>query len=207
MIGILRTKRSLESFIRLEPLRFAATVRSAVLDMQGAEQVMLLVALLNLDSLAAATASANQPGAEPRSTPNLDDFVFLVSLMHDRHPEGGAAKRRVSWLTTAALVDRLGALATRNRKLVRALQEIWIELARGEEDVHDVLANDDTWHPAQALRLLALHERYRGREFVTFEMMPKWLFNYQTTRRFLRENAIDVFPEVWRPLSTRPLSF
>ena len=44
-------------------------------------------------------------------------------------------------------------------------------------------------------------------EFVTFEMMPKWLFNYQTTRRFLRENAIDVFPEVWRPLSTRPLSF
>ena len=71
MIGILRTKRSLESFIRLEPLRFAATVRSAVLDMQGAEQVMLLVALLNLDSLAAATASANQPGAEPRSTTSV----------------------------------------------------------------------------------------------------------------------------------------
>jgi hypothetical protein len=206
MIGILRTKRSIESFIRLEPLRFAAAVRSAVLDLQGPEQVMLLVALLNLDSLAA-TASANQPGVEPRSTRNLDDFVFLVSLMHDRHPEGSGAKKRASWLITAALVDRLGALATRNRKLVRALQEIWIDLARGDGDVHGVLANDDTWHPAQALRLLALHDRYRGREFVTFEMMPKWLLNYQTTRRFLRENAIDVFPEVWRPLSARPLSF
>lgn len=207
MIGILRTRRSLETFIRLEPLRFATTLRSAVLEMEGVDRVMLLVALLNLDSVAAATASANQPGVAPASTRNLDDFVFLLSVMHSRHPEGSAARKRVFWLTTAALVDRLGELATRNRKLVRSLQEIWIELARGGEDIRTVLASDDTWSAAQTRRLLTLCERYQGREFVTFELMPKWLFNYQTTRRFLRENDIDVFPEAWRPLSPRPLSF
>lgn len=204
MIGIVRTKRSLETFIRLEPLRFAATIRSAVLEMDGVDRVMLLVGLLSLDSVTASMNAANRAGLGPRSTRNLDDFIFLLSLAHSRHPQDGAARKRVFWLTTAALVDRLGGLAARNRKLVRSLQEIWIELARSGEDVRSILARDDTWCPTQTRRLLALHDRYQGREFVTFEMMPKWLFSYQTTRRFLRQNDIDVFPEVWRPLSARP---
>ena len=40
---------------------------------------------------------------------------------------------------------------------------------------------------------------------MTFEMMPKWLFNFQTTRRFLRENDIDLFPEAWRQPHARLL--
>ncbi|MGE3741598.1 MAG: hypothetical protein AB7I59_19070, partial [Geminicoccaceae bacterium] len=73
------------------------------------------------------------------------------------------------------------------------------------EDVRTVLASDDVWHPAQARRLLMLFERYQGRDFVTFEMMPKWLFKFQTTRRYLRQNNIDLFPEVWRPRSAHGL--
>ncbi|MGD9508996.1 MAG: hypothetical protein AB7I59_19065 [Geminicoccaceae bacterium] len=205
MIGIVRTKRSLETFIRLEPLRFATTVRGAVLDMDGVARVMLLVALLSLDSVAAAASPADRTAPGPTSRRNLDEFVFLLSLAHDRHPGGSVARRRVSWLTTAALVDRLGELAARNGKLVRSLQEIWVELARRDDDARTILAHDDTWCPTQARRLLDLHDRYQGREFVTFEMMPKWLFNFQTTRRFLRENDVGLFPEAWRQPHARPL--
>lgn len=207
MIDVLPTKnwprKSLETFVRLEPLRFAAMMRGAVLEMDGVGRVMLLVAMLNLDTVTNAMASANEgvPGAA--SIWNLDDLLFLLSLSQGRHPDGSPARKRFVWLSTAALMNRLGELAVRNRKLIRALQEIWIELVRSGEDVRTVLAKDDTWHPAQARRLLTLLERYHGREFVTFEMMPKWLFNFQTTRRYLRQNDIDIFPEAWRPLSTR----
>lgn len=107
----------------------------------------------------------------------------------------------------AALVNRLGELATRNRKLIRALQEVWIELVCSGGEAGRTLANDDTWLPAQKCTLLTLYRRYQGRDFVTFELMPKWLFGYQTTRRFLRQNDVDLFPEAWRPLASRPSSF
>jgi hypothetical protein len=166
---------------------------------------MLLVALLSLDSVAAATGSADRLAPASTFRRNLDDFVFLLSLAHERHPGSSVAKRRASWLTTAAFIDRLGELAARNCKLVRSLQEIWVELARCGDDPRTILARDDTWSPTQAQRLLDLHDRYRGREFVTFEMMPKWLFSFQTTRRFLRENDINLFPETWRQPYARPL--
>ncbi|MGE3294813.1 MAG: hypothetical protein AB7O95_25885 [Geminicoccaceae bacterium] len=209
MIDVLPTKngprKSLETFVRLEPLRFAARMRDAVLDMDGVGRVMLLVAMLNLDTVADAVASANEEIPRSGSIWNLDDLLFLLSLSQSGQPDGSAARRRLVWLSTAALMNRLGELTLHNRKLLRSLQEIWIELVRSGEDVRTVLASDDVWHPAQARRLLMLFERYQGRDFVTFEMMPKWLFKFQTTRRYLRQNNIDLFPEVWRPRSAHGL--
>jgi hypothetical protein len=209
MIDVLPIKngprKSLETFVRLEPLRFAAKMRDAVLGMDGGGRVMLLVAMLNLDTVTDAVASANEEVPGPGSIWNLDDLLFLLSLSQCGQPDGSAAERRLAWLSTAALMNRLGELALHNRKLLRALQEIWIELVRSGEDVRTVLAKDDTWHPAQARRLLTLFDRYQGREFVTFELMPKWLFKFQTTRRYLRQNNIDVFPEAWRSSSSRGL--
>jgi hypothetical protein len=201
------SKKSLETFVRLEPLRFATMVRDTILEMDDAEHVMVLVAMLNLDSMTETMASANQGAPEAASICNLDNLLFLLALTQGRPPNGSPADRRLAWLKIAALVNRLGDLATRNRKLIRALQEIWIELVRSGGEVGRTLARDDTWLPAQTRTVLTLYERYQGRDFVTFELMPKWLFGYQTTRRFLRQNDVDLFPEVWRPLASRPSSF
>lgn len=196
MFGFFNQKKkppALSLVLDVNDAAFVSIVKKMLEEAHPAAWTMCVVAYQNLQPMVQACEELSREAKGNDVPADLDSFIrMLCARLEEKLEE--IPKRRLGWFYLAALIQRATEIASRKPDLQSDLSVIWIMLARGSENICELLPPNILWSDDEKAYFADIKNEHDGLWYCLQILTPGYLRTNKEMISFADSNGIFLLP-------------